>query len=38
VMSSGKIVEVGPVEQITTAPAHPYTRTLLEATPSIEAG
>ncbi|MGH9556019.1 MAG: ABC transporter ATP-binding protein [Terriglobales bacterium] len=36
VMSRGKIVEVGATEQITSAPAHPYTRTLLEATPEIE--
>ena len=36
VMSQGKIVEVGTAEQITAAPAHPYTRALLEATPSIQ--
>jgi ABC-type glutathione transport system ATPase component len=36
VMSKGKIVEVGLTEQITLAPVHPYTRTLLEATPEIE--
>ncbi|MCI0349634.1 MAG: ATP-binding cassette domain-containing protein [Acidobacteriales bacterium] len=35
VMQRGKIVEVGATEQITTAPAHPYTRGLLEATPEI---
>ncbi len=33
VMSKGKIVEQGPVEQIYTAPAHPYTRALLAAEP-----
>ena len=38
VMSGGRIVEVGETEAITTAPAHPYTRTLLAATPEIEAG
>jgi ABC-type glutathione transport system ATPase component len=37
VMYRGKLVEVGPVEQITERPAHPYTRSLLEATPEIVA-
>ncbi|HEY7096342.1 MAG TPA: ATP-binding cassette domain-containing protein [Terriglobales bacterium] len=37
VMYRGKIVEAGPTEQITTAPAHPYTKKLLEATPEIVA-
>src|SRR5271165_2782400 len=36
VMQRGELVEVGTTEQITTAPQHPYTRTLLEATPEIE--
>jgi len=36
VMQRGELVEVGTTEQITTAPRHPYTRTLLEATPEIE--
>ena len=35
VMYRGKIVETGPAEQITTAPAHPYTRSLVEATPEM---
>ena len=35
VMYRGKIVEVGPSEQITDQPQHPYTRSLLEATPEI---
>jgi ABC-type glutathione transport system ATPase component len=35
VMYRGKIVEIGPTEQMTTMPAHPYTRTLLNATPEI---
>ncbi len=35
VMSRGKIVEIGDTEQITEAPRHPYTRTLLEATPGV---
>jgi oligopeptide transport system ATP-binding protein len=37
VMYRGKIVEVGDTEQITTRPAHPYTRSLLEATPELSA-
>jgi ABC-type glutathione transport system ATPase component len=35
VMYRGKIVEVGDTQQITERPAHPYTRTLLEATPEL---
>jgi peptide/nickel transport system ATP-binding protein len=37
VMYRGKIVELGPTEHITRSPEHPYTRTLLEATPEIVA-
>ena len=37
VMYRGKIVEVGTTEQITERPNHPYTRSLLEATPEIMA-
>jgi len=37
VMYRGKIVEVGDAEQITTRPAHDYTRSLLEATPEMSA-
>ncbi len=36
VMQHGELVEMGTTEQITTAPAHPYTRTLLAATPEME--
>jgi ABC-type glutathione transport system ATPase component len=36
VMYRGKIVEVGDTQQITERPAHPYTRTLLEATPHLQ--
>jgi len=35
VMYRGKIVEVGPTEQITERPKQPYTRSLLEATPEV---
>jgi ABC-type oligopeptide transport system ATPase subunit len=35
VMYRGKIVEVGDTDQITERPAHPYTRSLLEATPEL---
>ena len=37
VMYRGKIVEVGPTEQITERPRHAYTRSLLEATPEMMA-
>jgi ABC-type glutathione transport system ATPase component len=37
VMYRGKIVELGPTEQITERPQHPYTRSLLEATPEVTA-
>jgi len=36
VMQRGKIVEVGTTEQVTTRPRHPYTRSLLEATPELK--
>ncbi len=36
VMQQGELVEVGTTEQITTAPQHPYTKTLLAATPEME--
>jgi ABC-type oligopeptide transport system ATPase subunit len=35
VMYRGKIVEVGETRQITERPQHPYTRSLLEATPEV---
>jgi peptide/nickel transport system ATP-binding protein len=35
VMQQGKLMEIGPTEQITTKPQHPYTRKLLESTPEI---
>lgn len=36
VMRAGEILECGPSGQITTSPAHEYTRTLLAATPEPE--
>ena len=37
VMYAGRIVETGPVRRIFTAPAHPYTRALLESIPRFGA-
>ncbi|MET9242852.1 ATP-binding cassette domain-containing protein [Nonomuraea sp. NPDC003709] len=36
VMSHGEIVESGPVDEVWAAPAHAYTRTLLQAVPTLE--
>ena len=35
VMNRGRLVEIGDTDQITTRPAHAYTRSLLEATPEL---
>jgi ABC-type glutathione transport system ATPase component len=37
VMQRGELVEIGTTEHITTAATHPYTRTLLAATPEMNA-
>ena len=37
VMYRGKIVEIGDAEQIAEQPQHPYTKSLLEATPELSA-
>jgi ABC-type glutathione transport system ATPase component len=37
VMYRGKIVEMGATEQVTERPVHAYTRSLLQATPEVEA-
>ncbi|MCP4382519.1 MAG: ABC transporter ATP-binding protein [Hyphomicrobiales bacterium] len=36
VMYAGKLVEIGPVQQIINAPRHPYTRLLIDSLPGIE--
>jgi oligopeptide transport system ATP-binding protein len=38
VMHAGKIVEMGSAEEVTERPAHPFTRTLLAATPALGLG
>jgi oligopeptide/dipeptide ABC transporter ATP-binding protein len=35
VMYAGRIVEIGPVEEVFRAPAHPYTQGLLESIPRL---
>jgi ABC-type oligopeptide transport system ATPase subunit len=37
VMYRGKIVEIGPTQQITEQPRDAYTRSLLQATPEVRA-
>jgi oligopeptide/dipeptide ABC transporter ATP-binding protein len=36
VMLGGRMLESGPAEQVTTWPAHPYTRALMASVPSID--
>ncbi len=36
VMYLGEVVEYGPAEEVFTAPAHPYTRALLDAVPVLD--
>jgi len=37
VLYKGKIVEIGETDAITSRPAHPYTRSLMDATPQLSA-
>jgi ABC-type microcin C transport system duplicated ATPase subunit YejF len=37
VMQAGRLVELGPVERVLTAPEHPYTQALLGAVPTLPA-
>ncbi|WP_443083864.1 ABC transporter ATP-binding protein [Verrucosispora sp. WMMA2121] len=35
-MHNGRIIEQGPTAQLTTDPRHPYTQSLLAATPTVD--
>jgi peptide/nickel transport system ATP-binding protein len=37
VLHRGKLVEVGPTEQVLSRPSHPYTRALIAAVPKLAA-
>ena len=36
IMYAGRLVEVAPIQQIITAPRHPYTRLLIDSLPSLD--
>jgi oligopeptide/dipeptide ABC transporter ATP-binding protein len=35
-MKSGKIIEMGPIDNILSNPVHPYTKSLIDAVPEVE--
>jgi oligopeptide/dipeptide ABC transporter ATP-binding protein len=35
-MKTGKIIEMGPIDTILSNPAHPYTKSLIDAVPEVE--
>ena len=37
VMYAGKLVEIGPVDEVIASPRHPYTRLLIDSLPSLSA-
>ena len=36
IMKTGKIIEMGPIDTILSEPAHPYTKSLIDAVPEVE--
>jgi peptide/nickel transport system ATP-binding protein len=36
IMKSGKIIEMGPIDNILSNPVHPYTKSLIDAVPEVQ--